>query len=1053
MVRSCFQPDCYGTMQFPPSKKLLCLALLLLLPSPFVHAESLTYNGGVTNSGVWTNGGGGWSNGVTNVNWNNATTDSAIFAGATPTTVNVEGGVIVSNISVTSGTYTMAGTGTLTLSNTTWDVASGLTNTVSTALAGTTGFTKMNAGVLLLNGTNKNYTGTTVINGGAIQITNALAGNLGSTTTNAITLNGGALYTLFPTNTTVNYAITVGASGGELRNLGSDTQRFTFVSNKIYGSGVLTLSIGASATRFVMGTTTQTNFAGKWVINSNALVDVDGANTFGNVTGDDAITLINSGTILFRGARTYGTNSLGTYGITVGSGGGKINGGGNLTLNLAHKITGAAGNTLTLGVDNNTILILSNTNNSYAGDTSIVQASGTTNGTVRLGAAGVIPDGASAGNVTVNAGTTLDLNGFSETINGLSGSGGINNSSNAAATLTVGGNNQSSTFSGAISNSVGALSLEKTGSGTLTLSGNSTYSGATTISEGTLQIGSGGTGGSIGSTSGVTNNGTLAYNRSDNLTASYAISGAGAVTKSGAGTLTLSGSNSYSGTTTISAGVLEITNGSAIADAGAVTLSNVSGAGLAVNSSETIGSLRSGGTTGGNVSIASGQTLTVAETGIQSFAGSITNSGSLTKSGVGTLTLSGSNSFSGGTTVRGGRLVASSTNAFGSGNILVQANSTNRAAVVLSNITMTGKTLTLDSSTHRATLLSGGASGATWNGDIVLTGSASANGTTELANDTGNGPLTVAGTITGSISGGGALTLRGAGTTVTNVLSASVNIGSTPLTKTDDGNWQITSSGNTWSNTTISAGVLSVGSGGATGELGVGNITNNATLVVNRTGAITITNTISGTGALVKLASGTLTLSGSTANTYAGATTISNGTLQLLKTAGVDAVAGSSLTVSSGAVLLLSASDQVKDATAITLSGGTIQRVSGVSEVFGNLNVTSASFLDYSSGTTGTLQFQNYTNTGSSLVSVANFLPGNKLQFLSSSFGTGDLVNFSFSSGYTTGTVGSYFTITAVPETSTFAAGLMLVALFATAVWRGMNRKDDSLKTTTRYCG
>jgi autotransporter-associated beta strand protein len=99
-----------------------------------------------------------------------------------------------------------------------------------------------------------------------------------------------------------------------------------------------------------------------------------------------------------------------------------------------------------------------------------------------------------------------------------------------------------------------------------------------------------------------------------------------------------------------------LTNGAAIADTGAVTLANASGATLAINSSETIGSLRGGGSTGGNVSVASGQTLTVAETGNQTFAGAITNAGALVKQGAGTLVLGGINSYTGNTVVSGGSL-------------------------------------------------------------------------------------------------------------------------------------------------------------------------------------------------------------------------------------------------------------------------------------------------------------------------------------------------------------------------------------------------------------
>lgn len=106
------------------------------------------------------------------------------------------------------------------------------------------------------------------------------------------------------------------------------------------------------------------------------------------------------------------------------------------------------------------------------------------------------------------------------------------------------------------------------GDGGLTISGGSveflgsaanTYTGGTTISGGTLQIGDGGTTGSI--TGNVTNNAALAFNRSDNLTFGGIISGTGTLTKQGAGALTLSGTNTYSGATSVESGSL-LVNGS-----------------------------------------------------------------------------------------------------------------------------------------------------------------------------------------------------------------------------------------------------------------------------------------------------------------------------------------------------------------------------------------------------------------------------------------------------------------------------------------------------------
>ena len=93
-----------------------------------------------------------------------------------------------------------------------------------------------------------------------------------------------------------------------------------------------------------------------------------------------------------------------------------------------------------------------------------------------------------------------------------------------------------STLSGAITG-VGAWT--KAGPGTLTLTGANTYSGGTTVSAGTLQLGAGGTTGSI--TGNVANNGILAFNRSDVVTFGGVISGTGSVQQNGTGTTVLIG--------------------------------------------------------------------------------------------------------------------------------------------------------------------------------------------------------------------------------------------------------------------------------------------------------------------------------------------------------------------------------------------------------------------------------------------------------------------------------------------------------------------------------
>ena len=183
--------------------------------------------------------------------------------------------------------------------------------------------------------------------------------------------------------------------------------------------------------------------------------------------------------------------------------------------------------------------------------------------------AGAINQGASgAATVALSGGTLQAGTGFSSSV-----------PLTLTSTSTIDTQSYSPTLSGAIS---GSGSFNKIGSGTLTLTGANTYSGNTTISQGTLQIGSGGTlGGGA-----VTDNALLVSNRSDSLTVSNAIGGSGAVTQAGSGTLILTGANSYSGLTTISAGAVELgtsaqspvlTGGGADIQAGKIVFDYVSG--------------------------------------------------------------------------------------------------------------------------------------------------------------------------------------------------------------------------------------------------------------------------------------------------------------------------------------------------------------------------------------------------------------------------------------------------------------------------------------------
>ncbi|MGC3959514.1 MAG: autotransporter-associated beta strand repeat-containing protein [Verrucomicrobiota bacterium] len=119
------------------------------------------------------------------------------------------------------------------------------------------------------------------------------------------------------------------------------------------------------------------------------------------------------------------------------------------------------------------------TANAYLGGTTI------SNGTVRVGVAEAIPS-VGSGNVAIYGSSTLDLNGFNNTVNGLSGNGSVDVAAGGNSILTVGNNDSSGSFSGVLKNTSGTLALVKLGTGSQTLSAANTLAGGVTLSAGTL---------------------------------------------------------------------------------------------------------------------------------------------------------------------------------------------------------------------------------------------------------------------------------------------------------------------------------------------------------------------------------------------------------------------------------------------------------------------------------------------------------------------------------------------------------------------------------------
>lgn len=219
------------------------------------------------------------------------------------------------------------------------------------------------------------------------------------------------------------------------------------------------------------------------------------------------------------------------------------------------------------------------------------------------------------------------------------------------------------------------------------------------------------------------------------------------------------------------------------------------------------------------------------------------------------------------------------------------------------------------------------------------------------------------------------------------------------------------------------------------------NFSNNTGESKNITGAVL--NNGATANSVVKNGVGTVTFSA--LNTYTGSTTISNGVLNLNTTGGAAAGSTASVTVQSGATLLVSQSNQVNDSAAVTLAGGTIQRGSGVTETFGDLTLSAESTLNFGAGTTSSLNFGTYTGGGFKL-NVINFLIGNELTFktdLSGSITNTSLFGFdnAFTSAWNSGT--STFTITAIPEPTTVLAAIGLAGLMLWPMRRALRRSSS----------
>jgi fibronectin-binding autotransporter adhesin len=914
-----------------------------------IDTNAQTYSNNITIAG------GGTSGATINANTANGIFNGTIANGGNRLIVTGANNTTLGGVISGAGDLLKQGAGTLTLGNAS-NSFGGASNafmdqgTISVSTTGalgatdgaTTGLVNMGSSVTGGLNTNVNIANSSVTLANPILVRYLQTGGktLSGTFTSGSSTFSGAI-------SLADHLTIAAANGGTLL--------FTGVISQAAGTGSGTPGAG-----FVNNTSPTGGFS----TNGPGVIINSGASSTGIVEYDNAMTyvgdtVVNSGTLQFNGSGSLASSTI------------RLGALGAATLNLISP----TGSTLNVTVNvrsANSIISASNTS-----------GTSTLGGHFALDANATVQEASSTGTLAItqahnlaNTTTGTDIKGFTLT---LTPTGTIN-------------------ISGDIYNSTGTGNVTMNGSGMTVLSGTNTYSGTTTLSSGTLDINSATalgtstitiTGGTIDNTSAgaitLSNNnaqnwngdfaftgtkdlnlgtGAVTMNASrivtvngGNLTVGGAISGTGdGLTKAGAGTLILTGANAYTGTTTISAGTLQLGN---ITTTGSLSTSS------AITDNGILSFSRTNAVTQGT-----------------DFSGSaITGTGSLTQNR-GTLTLNAANTYQGGTRLNGGTLDINNASAIGTGTLTFTSNGT------IDNTTAGALTL----STNNAITLGSFTYGGTNDLNLGTGAITAASGTLITLNGSGR-TLTLGGTLTTNSS----LQLNVTGSANTLSLGG-INLNSTQLTFAGDatisvagsitnstnsiidgmtGTLTLLSGTSTWSggiqlgqnNGTINIGADSTGSPGSvtSGPLGTGTFTigiaGTGGTIQAVGGAHTVANTVSLDSNVTFSGSNSLTLSGTLTNIGDTATdTLTNNitgngnsltlgaiNIHILSQTGNLAFAGTGNTNITGAI-----ADGDQFAGAITYSGTGTLTLSGSNTYTGSTTINA-----------GILNSATFANAGS----------------------------------------------------------------------------------------
>ncbi len=656
------------------------------------------------------------------------------------------------------------------------------------------------------NGTAGNFT---FDNGGAAAATiNVGAGSLAQTINASITVGGfqtSGLSIVNNSTNTLTFGGTINNSGNPLAFDGSGATR---ISGIISGAGALTKNGAGNLTLTGLNTLT-----GGYTINAGTLT-VTSTNTSGTGAINGTVTVNAGATLVATTSNAFGYSSTAVKVNVLNVNGGTVS---STTNNdqgwaITYNLTGATMNT-----------------------------SGGTNAVFAMG-------GGSAINILPSA-TPTTFNGQIRLREG-------NTNDTLVITVADGAAAVDLNMAAIVSTNNATHILTKDGPGFMLMTAQNTYNGPTNIIAGTLQLGDGTTSGGLASAT-ITNNATLILNPGTGTsTVAGVLSGTGTLNKIGPNAVTIGGANGYTGPINVNGGLLRIKPSSATTQTTA-TINVADGATLAVApfnttlTAVTVGTLALGTATGGSLNF---------ELVGQATAPSLAVSTAFTTGGVSPINVSSTGLL----TVGQFPLIQYPGTIGGSGfaGLSLGALPPHVAATLVNN---TGAgTVDLNVSAADAIRWTGATNG-TWDINTTqnwqtATGGAATNylqpgavGDFVTFNDLAGGNFTV----------NVAATVTPASVTVDNTTNAytfsgSPIAGSFNLVKNGTNTLTVLNDNTYTGGTTINAGTVNVGNGGATGSLGTGPITNAGTLTFNRTGNLT-TGAITSTGALSFTVTGNLT--------------------------------------------------------------------------------------------------------------------------------------------------------------------------------------------------